>query len=480
MIVFKAIYQPASVPSHRNNPLIEALPNYLEWRPRDVLAKIASRPKPVNELATRVQNTSWLNELPTNLFVATKRHYALFETIDLLIRQGYVLRNPITPERAEYMRDAYARMQAGERVTEGTFETEAHEQLTASLIGASGLGKTRTINRILSLYPQVLEHEREFAGGPFLQIVYIKVNCPHDGSVNALCREILSQIASLTGIDYASKFRITDRTTLETLKSTLVHLLAVHYVGIIVIDEIQNLVSSRKNREDLFNFIVSLSNSINVPLLFVGTPRIHRLMTNNVCLTRRFGTRGFICWQPLKKDSKEWKSMISALWDCNRLRRSADEMPEALQDKFYERSGGITVMLVTLYVLTQIRLLLLSSRKGVQGRQEMTPEAVDSVFDEYFSNMKPVIDRICSGDASALLEYEDISMPNIDKINEIIADMSEKIGSEGEDFNEDELRRMNVEESVRGGLAYAGDGLPPVAGAIGAGILDDAKGQTAT
>ncbi len=270
MITVKAQYKPASVPAHQNNPLIEALPDYLEWRPADILRKLAKVPVMPIEVGTRSQNTAWLSELPSNLFIPTKRHYALFETVDLLIRQGYVLRNPITSERAEYLRDAYARMQAGEHVTDGTFETECHEQLTASLIGTSGLGKTRTVERILTLYPQLIEHERRFVGGPFLQITYLHVECPHDGSVIALCRGILAEIDRLTGIDYRGKFKITDRTTLETLKSTLAHVLAVHYVGIIVIDEIQNLTSSRKNREDLFNFIVSLSNSLNVPPAFRG------------------------------------------------------------------------------------------------------------------------------------------------------------------------------------------------------------------
>ena len=134
MIIQKAQYRPATAEVHRNNPLIEALPDYLEWRPREILKKLSKVPQMPNARATRSQNAAWLNNLPPALFVPTKRHYALFETIDLLIRQGYVLRNPITPERAAYLRDAYARQQAGEKVLDSTFEEEVHEQLTASLI----------------------------------------------------------------------------------------------------------------------------------------------------------------------------------------------------------------------------------------------------------------------------------------------------------------------------------------------------------
>lgn len=470
MIIQKAQYRPATAEVHRNNPLIEALPDYLEWRPREILKKLSKVPQMPNARATRSQNAAWLNNLPPALFVPTKRHYAIFETIDLLIRQGYVLRNPITPERAAYLRDAYARQQAGEKVLDSTFEEEVHEQLTASLIGTSGMGKTRTVERVLTCYPQLIEHDRAYMGGPILQIVYLHVECPHDGSVIALCRNLLNEIDRLTGNEYRQKFRITDRTTLETLKSTLVHVLAVHYVGIIVIDEIQNLTSSRKNREDLFNFIVSLSNSLNVPLLFVGTPKIYEFLTSNVRTARRFGTRGFINWKPLEKDSKEWKSITAELWKYNLLQNDADGMPEEIEEKLFERSFGIVEVLLKLYILTQNRILLLTSRKNSGTARKMTPEAIDYIFEEFFKNMEPILTKLHKGDMDALRKLEDIAMP--DNLEELTAQMRAEIDLEHEDLDEDELQKQDLQDSISGNMAYAGEDVPPVAKNIAEGIIN--------
>ncbi len=472
MLIHPAVYRPATAEVHRNNPLIEALPDYLEWRPRDVLKKLSKEPEQLNACASRSQISAWLNNLPPSLFVPTKRHYALFETIDLLIRQGYVLRNPMTAERADYLRNAYERQQSGEKVLDTTFEEEIHEQLTASLIGTSGMGKTRTVERILTFYPQLIEHTRKSIGGPILQIVYLHVECPHDGSVVALCRNLLGEIDRLTLNDYRQKFRITDRTTLETLKSTLVHVLALHYVGIIVIDEIQNLTSSRKNREDLFNFIVSLSNSLNVPLLFVGTPKIYEFLTSNVRTARRFGTRGFINWKPLEKDSKEWKSMITELWKYNLLQDDADGMPEAVEDKLFERSFGIVEVLLKLYILTQNRILLLNSRKKAAAERKMTPEAIDFIFEEFFKNMAPILKTLHKGDLDALRKLEDIAMP--ENLAELTAKMHADIDSdEGDVLDENELQKQDLKAAVSGNVAFAGDALPQVAKDIARGILVD-------
>lgn len=479
MLIQLAEYRPATAEAHRNNPLIEALPDYLEWRPRDILKRLSKEPEQLHARASRSQISAWLTNLPPSLFVSTKRHYALFETIDLLIRQGYVLRNPMTPERASYLRNAYARLQSGEKVLDSTFEEEVHEQLTASLIGTSGMGKTRTVERILTFYPQLIKHNRESMGGPILQIVYLHVECPHDGSVVALCRNLLSEIDRLTEENYRQKFRITDRTTLETLKSTLVHVLALHYVGIIVIDEIQNLTSSRKNREDLFNFIVSLSNSLNVPLLFVGTPKIYEFLTSNVRTARRFGTRGFINWKPLERGSKEWKSMIAALWRYNVLQDDADDIPEAIEDKLFERSFGIVEVLLKLYILTQNRILLLNTRKSSAAERKMTPEAIDFIFDEFFKNMEPILKTLHKGDMDALRKLEDIAMP--ENLAELMWKVRDDIDDDEDCLDAGELQQQDLNATVAENMSYAGEDMPPVAKDIAQSIIDNAtpKGSPA-
>ncbi|MEI2614896.1 MAG: ATP-binding protein [Methylotenera sp.] len=63
------------------------------------------------------------------------------------------------------------------------FEQAKSTARSLSLIGCSGSGKSTTLNRILATYPQVIFHEKY----NFTQIVYLKLDCPHDGSLKNLC-----------------------------------------------------------------------------------------------------------------------------------------------------------------------------------------------------------------------------------------------------------------------------------------------------
>lgn len=471
--IYSAQYRPAALKSMQNNPLIEALTDYLDWTPRSIIATLTRRPEPMPPEATRRQLSGFLNELPTDFFLPMKRQFVLFETIDLLIRQGYKLRNPTTPERAQYLRDAYARLQTGETLESVSFAEEKHEQLTASLIGTSGMGKTKTVEQILSLYPQLIQHNRASAGGPFLQITHIMVECPHDGSVKALCGEILKKVDELTDNRYCRRFRITDRTTLETMKSAVAHVLAMHYVGILVIDEIQNLQHTHKNREDLFNFVVSLSNSLNVPLLFVGTPKIHSFLTSNVRTARRFGTRGFITWQPLEYDSAEWKRFMSELWLYNCLSEDETQMPEEIGRKLYECSCGIIDILLKLFILTQMRVLVLTARNA-QIPKKLTAPLIEAIFEEFFQNFKPIQYKLLRGDKTAILKLEDISMP--EEMSGMIEQMQDQIDEALMDRLTDE--DAEAKKALNASMAYAGNELPPLAQDIGKEFLEGEKTES--
>ncbi len=461
MQIYKASYRPAAIAAHRNNPLIEALPEYVEWMPRQVLAKLSERPESPSAVASRTQCAAWLNKLPTNFFVPAKRHYALFATIDLLIRKGYDLRNPLTVGRAEYLDNARERLQSAGKTA--NFAEQAQEQLTVSLIGAPGTGKTRSLERILSMYPQLIEHSREQNGGPFLQITSLRVECPREGGVNALCRGILAEVDRLTGNSCKERIHITDRTPLETLKSTLVQILAVHYVGIIVIDEIQNLFSNSKESEALFNFVVNLSHALRVPFLFVGTPKVYEFLTGNAHTARYFGTHGLVRWEPLSRGSREWETFVTELWRCSMLRQDPEVIPKEIEDKLFACSFGIVEILLKLYVLAQNRILYLTARRHDATERRLTAETIEHVFHGYFETVEPILAKLHKGERKALLELEGIVPPA--SLKEAASQMRAEISNEAGDeaVAEDELRRSDVKSAIAGSLQYAGNDLPPVA-----------------
>lgn len=160
MILENFEYHFSTLELYRGNPLIEALPDFLEYSIIDISKALRESPLPCNPRANRRQRDQWLGTLVDKCFIPLPRHIQLLEVIDLMIRQGYVNRNPRQEKlERERLENAYKRQQAGERILMTYGSTQKTTPLSVSVLGCSGVGKTCAVSRILSLYPQVLKHK---------------------------------------------------------------------------------------------------------------------------------------------------------------------------------------------------------------------------------------------------------------------------------------------------------------------------------
>ena len=75
----------------------------------------------------------------------------------------------------------------------------------------SPLGRFLSIRKkrwILSLYPQVIEHT-EYKGMPLAvtQIVWLKLDCPHDGSRGELCYRFCKAVDDAVGSEFFDQYK---------------------------------------------------------------------------------------------------------------------------------------------------------------------------------------------------------------------------------------------------------------------------------
>ena len=121
--------------------------------------------------------------------------------VHIMLREGYVGRNIADGNLSQKLQDGYQRVKNGELLT---FRYRDNESTATSLafIGASGSGKTTTINRILGNYPQSIYHSKY----NFTQIVYLKIDCPHDGSLKSLCMHFFREIDRVLNTNYERKY----------------------------------------------------------------------------------------------------------------------------------------------------------------------------------------------------------------------------------------------------------------------------------
>ena len=142
-----------------------------------------------------------------------------------------------------------------------------------SIIGISGIGKTTAIERLLLMYPQIIKHF-EYKGESFTrtQIVWLKIDCPYDGSLSTLCKNFFKAIDDILGTRYLEKFGYSNRIT-STMMINMTKLAWRYGIGVLVIDEIQQLLNTKMIKKKMLNFFVTLTNTVGIPTVLIGTSK---------------------------------------------------------------------------------------------------------------------------------------------------------------------------------------------------------------
>ena len=151
-----------------------------------------------------------------------------------------------------------------------------------TIIGASGIGKSSSISRAVQLLTKepVIEMDN-----PYSKILpCVLVQCPFDSSVKGLLLEIIRVVDELLGSKYYPKATSAHATT-DMLIGT-VSQICLNHVGILVVDEIQNVAIS-KNGRNLLGALLQLINCSGISICMVGTPECTEFFTQAMQLARR-------------------------------------------------------------------------------------------------------------------------------------------------------------------------------------------------
>lgn len=93
-----------------------------------------------------------------------------------------------------------------------------------TMIEMSGVGKTTAVERVLSHYPQCITHTN-YKDNPFYikQVVWMKLDCPYDGSIKGLCLSFFNELDRILDTNYSDIF-IASRYTVDTMLIKMSHL----------------------------------------------------------------------------------------------------------------------------------------------------------------------------------------------------------------------------------------------------------------
>ena len=191
---------------------------------------------------------------------------------------------------------------------------------------------------------------------------------PHDASIKALILDIYLQIDSLVGTSY-QKDALSRRLSIDVLVSQLNQIVRVNHIGLLVIDELQNIAYRKSDGGIRFlNFLVHLINGAGVSICMVGTPRVLQVLQQEFRSARR--TTGLV-YDRLPND-KEFALFLHGLWHYQYTQYATDLTPE-LANWLYRKTQGIPDILAKLLYNAQKQAIL-------DGREKLDLEVFESAF----------------------------------------------------------------------------------------------------
>jgi hypothetical protein len=362
---FEAVYTEQINEDYIGNPFIEALPPKLT--PEKAIDIMTYIPRHSSEewkldAGTRYDCVQRLFKY----FEPLGRHLELERKISSIIRNGYVARNPLTPQEAARLQLDYRIRKCGDYdIPDKGFETSA---TGLTIIGISGMGKSTTINRVLSYYPQVIMHT-EYHGINLnrLQLVWLKLDCPFDGSIKGLCINFFQAVDDLVGTNYYKRYG-NARDSADAMLPRMKQIARLYGLGLLAIDEIQHLSTAHSGgSEKMLNFFVTLVNTIGVPVVLIGTPGALSVLQAEFRQARRGSGQGDGSWDRLENDDN-WDLLINGMWKYQWMQNYVP-LTKEIKDALYYESQGIIDLVIKIYALSQWKAIS-------SGEENITPDLI--------------------------------------------------------------------------------------------------------
>lgn len=336
-------------------------------------------------------------------FLPQARQVELADRIALLIRQGYLGRNPMTHDYIRHLHNGVERIE-GKSLDAPVSKPVQNTASSFALLGCPGVGKTLSVNRVLDQYPQTIQHDRPFS---LRQIVWLRLEAPALGSLKQLCLDFFQSIDTLIGSDYVKRYAI--GTSVEQMLVHMAHVANLHALGVLVIDEIQNLRGAKVGAEPLMKFLVKLVNTIGVPVIPVGTLGALSIVQGSFSQARRSQGFGSMIWDRMEPGSV-WDQFLRQLWKYQ-WTYPRTEMSDELSAAIYDESQGVADLAVKLFMLAQLRLIGISELRK-ESSEVLTPSLIRRVAKEEFALVSPMIDALRANDKDAIKKYGDLGAVN--------------------------------------------------------------------
>ncbi len=400
---------------YAGNPFIMHLPT--EPQPEDIMRTLDKPPVWSENDRMRRSGQRWhcIMRLANDYSQPTVSAIEFGMYLDLVIKRGYVGRNPSTTDYVrglELIADLGAKIDSGTKWAELDLTPHFHTSLGFAALGTPGSGKTHAVDAACKRYDQVIRHVSPMH---LYQIVWLRIECPPNGNPKGLCEFFFQQVdhalrKKSVNSGYARQYR---GKTLDVMMAGMARVASLHAIGVLIVDEIQNV---KKENQDLkasvLNFLVTMRNMIGIPVVMVGTMAAQQLLQRTMHDARRGDGIGSLYFErfPAKSPgspdfSKEFRQFVAKLWRWQ-WTSEATPLDDDILKALYQETQGVIDLIVKLFILVQMRLVLTASKRKVP--ELITPKLIHDVAKARFRIVRPYVKALRSNNPEELAKYDDL------------------------------------------------------------------------
>lgn len=286
-----------------------------------------------------------------------------------------------------------------------------------SIIGNSGIGKSASIFRAIDLITDsaVIEFENPYAK----VIPSLVVQCPFDSSVKGLLLEILRKADELLDSKYYEN-AIKIKATTDTLIGC-VSQIALNNIGLLIVDEIQNICNS-KNGKTLVGSITQLVNNSGISICFVGTPECKNFFDKAMHLARR--TMG-LEYTSLDFDV-EFTMFCKIIFQYQYMEERIEITDKIIKWLYDHSSGNVSIVIALLHDAQEIGILSGYKSLSIDLFEKAYKQRM-SVLHDYINISDKQKSKLCSKKDKQIIKRDSTKEINDNlKISDIVQESKQK------------------------------------------------------
>lgn len=389
----KPSYKTIGVPEIDQNPLVA----HLQLPPdtdKDAYLSLALKPQfseTERELPTSIRRLK-INQLRKFYAPILPAQRRALIGISSQVFDGYLSRNPLTAE--------------GQRFLHGGPASSSVRPTISFIAGHSGMGKSTLIDRIVTHLGDQVVHHNSFHGVKFpeSQILWLRRNVPEHCTVRTLCStfgdytDIVLGTSLYRGLFASFRGKGADR---NLFLAEIRKIITNHHVGLLILDEFQNLSLMGVGAQKIIAFLVNLRDELGLPIVVVGTYKSLRLLESNLSTARRLVEGGYFDLErPTSAADPSWQQLTKIAWRYQWTREHAPYSSN-IAEALYEVSQGITGIMLSSLMSSQLAAI-------ENGTERVDSDLILKVFNERMKPLHPAVRALKSANINLIDKFDDI------------------------------------------------------------------------